>query len=159
MSNFDLGKLSVTIYPLVTTLQPLVGRKYTLTHSDDTGELFLDIGIAYNDQAIDLNLRDEVLAEWQVNTLGQFSLVGFAYVDNGEYSREEATYRFTIFNKEMDTALKGMINGDQQFLSNYSFLLDAPIYIHFQSVYPEYRGVKFFGTPRRYLLQKERPLW
>ncbi|RXJ00643.1 hypothetical protein DS745_11310 [Anaerobacillus alkaliphilus] len=153
MSNFDLEKLSVTVYPPVTSLQPVVGRKYTLTHSDDTGMLFLDIGSDYNYQAINTKMRDEVLAEWQVNKMMEISLVGFAYVDSGEYSKEEAEFRLTIFHKEMETALKGIINGDHFFLLNYPMLLDAPIFIYFQSVYPGYHGKKYFGTPRDYLFQ------
>ncbi|WP_238457925.1 staygreen family protein [Alkalihalobacterium alkalinitrilicum] len=65
MSSFDPQKLSVNFNPPASTVQPVETRKYTLTHSDDTGELFLDIGYVYNYAAIDCQMRDEILAEWK----------------------------------------------------------------------------------------------
>ncbi|MCA1011615.1 staygreen family protein [Halobacillus halophilus] len=151
MSSFDPRKLSVRYIPPAAIAQPLEGRKYTLTHSDRTAELFLDIGYVWNFEAINPVMRDEVLAEWKMNGQNQFYLMGMAYVDGGEFSKEAADIRFKIFNKEMSTALKGMIYGDRQLYSYYPFLLDAPIYISFDSTYPAYKQIVFYGTPRQYL--------
>ncbi|ARI75573.1 staygreen family protein [Halobacillus mangrovi] len=151
MAAFDPGKLSVTFLPPADSSQPLRGRKYTLTHSDMTAELFLDVGYMFNKNAINPKMRDEVLGEWLVDSWRRFYLKGQAYVDGGEYSNEQANVRFTIFNKEMTTALKGMIYGDRMFFSFYPFLLDAPIFVYFQSVYAEFRQVIYYGTPRQYL--------
>lgn len=151
MSSFDPQKLSVTIIPPATPVHPIEGRKYTLTHSDITAELFLDVGYVYNYKSINPKMRDEVLAEWHKDEQCRFLLVGKAHVDAGQFSKEVSDRRFQIFQKEMDTALKGMIYGDRSFFANYPVLLDAPIYIHFESVYPEYRQVLYYGTPRQYL--------
>ena len=40
-------------------------RKYTLTHSDETGELFLTIGKDYDYESINYKLRDEALGSWE----------------------------------------------------------------------------------------------
>lgn len=40
MSVFDPQKLSVNLMPPATFVQLVKGRKYTLTHSDLTGEYF-----------------------------------------------------------------------------------------------------------------------
>jgi hypothetical protein len=56
-----------------------------------------------------------------------------------------------IFKKEMDLALTGIIYGDRSFYTYYPWLLDAPIYIQFVSVYPEYSELAYYGTPRKYL--------
>ena len=48
----------------VTATEPIIGRKYTLTHSDITADLFLTIGLEYAYDEIS-EMRDEVLAEWQ----------------------------------------------------------------------------------------------
>ncbi|WP_407268287.1 staygreen family protein [Radiobacillus sp. PE A8.2] len=151
MSNFNPQKLSVNFIPPASYAQPVEGRKYTLTHSDATAELFLAIGYVYNYDNINWKMRDEVLAKWTKDRQCRFSLVGKAYVDQGEFSEAEAAIRFNIFRKEMDLALKGILYGDQQFFVYYPSLLDAPIYIYFQSTYPQYRQFIYYGTPRTYL--------
>ncbi|MCP8970453.1 staygreen family protein [Ectobacillus ponti] len=153
MSVFDPKKLFVKLIPPATSVQPIEGRKYTLTHSDATAELFVDIGVMYNYAAINWSMRDEVLAEWQRNQQGQLQLAGRVYVDGGEFSAEMAGIRFHIFRKEMDTALKGMIYGDLSFYSSYPSLLQAPIVLAYESAYPQYRQVYDYGTPLQYLQQ------
>lgn len=151
MSNFDPQKLSVNLIHSATSSQPIVGRKYTLTHSDITAELFLDIGDVYNYDAINQTMRDEVLAEWKQDNQGLLKLVGEVYVSGGEFDENISGIRFNIFKKEMDTALKGIVYGDLPFYTNYPDLLDAPIFINSQSIYPQYRQVLYYGTPRYYL--------
>ncbi|WP_216829756.1 staygreen family protein [Alkalihalobacterium elongatum] len=151
MSSFTPEKLSVKFIPPANSIKPIEGRRYTLTHSDITGELFLDIGFVYNYEAIDPEMRDEVLAQWEHDRRGHFKLIGQAYVDGGEFSKEVSRFRFDIFNKEMLTALKGMVYGDQRFFVYYPSLLNAPIYIFYESSYPEFNRVLYFGTPRQIL--------
>ncbi|MFS0576252.1 staygreen family protein [Sporosarcina sp. 179-K 3D1 HS] len=107
----------------------------------------------YNYQSINPIMRDEVLAEWKIDVHGCLNLIGTAYVDGGEFSRKVAETRFTIFKKEMATALNGIVYGDRPFYIHYPFLVDAPIYIYYLSSYPQYRHVAFYGTPRQYLNQ------
>lgn len=146
MSSWDPEKLSVRVLYPANAVEPVIGRKYTLTHSDETGELFLDIGYVYNDQAINWEIRDEVLAEWRLDPFGHPFLLGKAYVDQGEFSEDVAAKRFEIFNREMRTALTGMVRGDKPFFNNYNFLLEAPIYIQFQSTYPQFQKILYYGT-------------
>ncbi|MCM3216829.1 staygreen family protein [Niallia taxi] len=151
MSVFNQQKLSIKLIPPATFDKPVEGRKYTLTHSDKTAELFLDIGYVYNYKSINFRMRDEILAEWKKDSLGSLNLIGKAYVDGGEFNPKVADTRFKIFKKEMATALNGIVYGDRQFYVHYPFLLDAPIFIHYSSIYPQYRQVAFYGTPRQYL--------
>jgi hypothetical protein len=139
--------------PPATSAQPIEGRKYTLTHSDITAELFLDIGYVYNYEAVNWKMRDEVLAKWKNDKHGRFNLVGKAYIDGGEFGESVSGLRFNIFKKEMDTALKGIVYGDLPFYENYPVLLDAPIFIYYESIYPQYRQIYYYGTPRQYLEQ------
>ena len=46
--EFTPDKLEITLIDPVTENGPVEDRKYTLTHSDETGMLFLDIGNVYN---------------------------------------------------------------------------------------------------------------
>lgn len=151
MSNFNPEKLSVTYIPPATTATPLVGRKYTLTHSDLTAQLFLSIGFVYDFQAIDQKMRDEVIAQWHVNLQGGYVLAGRAYISGGEFDQLISARRFDVFQKEMATALRGMVYGDRDFYSLYPIFLDAPIYIYYDSIYPQFGGTFYYGTPRKYL--------
>ncbi|MGM0844829.1 MAG: staygreen family protein [Bacillota bacterium] len=150
MSEFNPEKLSVTYLPPASVFNPLDARKYTLTHSDITGELFLSIGCNYDVTKLDTKMRDEVLAEW-VRVLGQYTLSGKVYVSGGEFDENLSKVRYMIFQKEMPLALSAIVNGDSGFFSYFPWLLDAPIYIAFQSEFPDYQGIQYFGTPRRYL--------
>jgi hypothetical protein len=153
MSDFNPQKLSVKLMPPATSAQPIEGRKYTLTHSDITAELFLDIGYVYNYEAVNWKMRDEVLAKWKNDKNGRLNLVGEAYIDGGEFGESVSGIRFSIFKKEMDTALKGIVYGDLPFYENYPVLLDAPIFIYYESIYPQYNQIYYYGTPRQYLNQ------
>ncbi|WP_442600253.1 staygreen family protein [Neobacillus sp. D3-1R] len=150
MSLFIPSKLSVSYLPPATPFRPLDNRKYTLTHSDTTGELFLTIGCQYDKNKINMKLRDEVLAEWLPQT-GEFQLWGNVYISGGEFDESYAKVRFMIFQKELELAIKAIVYGDQSFYSCYPWLLDSPIYIRFDSVYPQFQQVLYYGTPRQYL--------
>ncbi|NFF79280.1 hypothetical protein FCV38_20465, partial [Clostridium sporogenes] len=63
MSKLNPEKLSVEFRDGVTSTEPILGRRYTLTHSDITAELFLTIGLTYAYDKIS-SMRDEVLGEW-----------------------------------------------------------------------------------------------
>nr|WP_237718740.1 staygreen family protein [Alkalibacillus haloalkaliphilus] len=40
MSTFNPEKLFLQIHPPTSYSSPIAGRKYTLTHSDETGDFF-----------------------------------------------------------------------------------------------------------------------
>lgn len=151
MASFEKDRLYVSMIPPATASQPIEGRKYTLTHSDTTGQLFLAVGYDHDYAAINTQMRDEVLAWWQSDCQYPYILAGKVYIDNGEHSEKVSKKRFDIFSQEMNVALKGIIYGDWPFLNNYPFLLNAPIYIHFESNYPQYNQTLYFGTPMSYL--------
>ena len=69
MSRLNPEKLHIRFLPNTSTEEPIIPRRYTLTHSDRTGHLFLTIGPDYDQKQISgfytRLLRDEVLAEWQ----------------------------------------------------------------------------------------------
>ena len=150
MSSFNPQKLSVNLIPPATFASPIEGRKYTLTHSDMTAELFLDIGNVYNDESINWKMRDEVIAKWVKDSQGRLLLIGKAHVDDDKLNEKASHIRFTIFKKEMDTALKGIVYGDRLFYAHFPILLDAPIYIHYDSVFPQFNQTLYYGTPLRY---------
>ncbi|MED4462244.1 staygreen family protein [Metabacillus fastidiosus] len=151
MSQFNPSKLHVNYMPPTTSYEPVAGRKYTLTHSDKTGDLFLNIGSKYDLNTINKKNRDEVLANWMFRQ-GQYLLMGKVYVTGGEFNEQLSKIRFTIFQKELPLALTAIIYGDRKFYSYHPYLLDAPIYIQFESSLPEFHRLMYCGTPRWYLL-------
>ncbi|WLR57101.1 staygreen family protein [Mesobacillus subterraneus] len=150
MSKFKPERLSVTFIPPATAFVPIDSRKYTLTHSDLTGELFLAVGNVYDYQAINFEMRDEVLADW-ITINGEYLLYAKVYISNGEYDLNMSRIRYMIFKKELDLALTAIVYGDKNFYTYYPWLLDAPIYVQFSSIYPEFNQVAYYGTPRMYL--------
>jgi len=147
---FNAAKLSTKYLPFTTEYLPVDGRKYTLTHSDVTGELFLSIGNHYDLPAINLKIRDEVLAKWASQNR-QFIFQGKVYVSGGEFDERSSMQRFMIFQREMKLALTAIFYGDRRFFSFYPRLLDSSIFIYFESIFPQYNQVLYYGTPRQYL--------
>ncbi|WP_128894495.1 staygreen family protein [Longirhabdus pacifica] len=149
MSTFDPNKLSVTYFNGVTKDKPVFQRYYTLTHSDETGELFLDIGPTYRTEQIDAQMRDEVLGYW-VMKKGCLFFHGYVYVSGGEFNKEVSKIRYDVFRRELPLALTAIRYGDQHLFDLYPQLDEATICMHFQSVYPEYHGVQCWGKFKDY---------
>lgn len=148
MVEFNPSKLAVT-YSGVTVFGPIYLRRYTLTHSDKTGDLFLAID-SHNPCQELTPVGDEVLAKWAYSG-GIYSLQTTVLVADTAVSRIEAQKRYNIFIQELPLALEAIRYGDSTFFSNHHELDYAPIFVHFQSVYPEFQAVKYFGQPLDYL--------
>ncbi|MDF2564014.1 MAG: hypothetical protein K0Q53_409 [Massilibacillus sp.] len=80
MNRLDPNKLYVRFYPGVTPKKTITFRHYTLTHSDETGDLFLSIALEYAYSEI-TSMRDEVLAEWLYQE-NQYRLLVNIHVDS-----------------------------------------------------------------------------
>ncbi|RLQ96147.1 staygreen family protein [Falsibacillus albus] len=151
MREFKTEKLSMSLLPSATVFFPVEGRKYTMTHSDSTGDMFVSIGCYYDADKINPILRDEVFAEWSLH-IGQYVLRANVLVSGGEFDENLSAVRFLIFEKEMPTALKAIVTADRSFYAYFPWLLDMPIYVEFDSIFPQYHQIKYFGTVRQYLI-------
>jgi hypothetical protein len=146
MERLNPDKLYVTYGVGVTTTEPILGRKYTLTHSDITAELFLTIGLEYAYDQIN-EMRDEVLAEWQTYE-GNVFLSVYVYV--GQYGPAVTAIRDTIFRRELPLALEAIRYGDSELFMEYPQLDNAPIWIYFDSANQDYNKFEYWGTPKDY---------
>ncbi|KAB3525906.1 staygreen family protein [Alkaliphilus serpentinus] len=146
MMRLDPEKLSVEFRPGVTTTEPILGRKYTLTHSDITAELFLTIGLQFAYDKI-TSMRDEVLAEWRNSNIGLFLYV---YVYVGNYGPIMNSIRNAIFRRELPLALEAIVYGDNGFFIAHPQLNHAPIWIYFDSTDPAFNQYEYWGTPMNY---------
>ena len=146
MERLNPEKLYVEFRYGVTPTEPIIGRKYTLTHSDATAELFLTIGIEYAYDQI-TSMRDEVLAEWRIYN-GNLFLYVYVYV--GNYGSAINAIRNTIFRRELPLALEAIIYGDRELFITQPQLNNAPIWIHFDSTDPNYNRFEYWGTVKDY---------
>ena len=130
----------------VNKIDPIEGRKYTVTHSDKTGDLFVTIGLRYAEDKID-KLRDEVLLTW-THIDGNIKLIGEVLIDNDVIKNSEI--RNMIFKKEMPLALQAIRYADRELFQLNKNLDDIPIEIQFISQNEKYNKIIEFGTMKEY---------
>ncbi|WP_010677389.1 staygreen family protein [Bacillus timonensis] len=144
MSKFIPEKLSVEFMGGVTATEPVIPRRYTLTHSDLTGDLFLTIGVHYAWDKIN-SMRDEVLGEWKANGNFLFYCV-YLYIDQGEYNQNMVAKRNEIFRRELPLALTAIRYGDRFLFETYPHLDQTSIFVTFMSAYPQFARQESWGT-------------
>lgn len=143
MNRLNPEKLYVEFRDGVTTTFPLLHRRYTLTHSDITAELFLTIGNYYaNDKLTEM--RDEVLGEWTNSQFGMFYSV-YVYVDSPT-NPAFTSIRDEIFRRELPLALEAIRYGDAPLFEYYPYLDNMPIITYFVSSDPYYNRMEYWGT-------------
>ncbi len=152
MARLNPEKLHVRFTGDVTRGGPAIPRRYTLTHSDATGELFLTVGLEYNRQQLSglyaRLMRDEVLAEWKEEEDGP-ALHVHCHVSGGMVFGPAALRNF-FFRRELPMALEALRYGDREFFEAHPELDQAPIQVHFHARQPRYRRVERWGTPADY---------
>ncbi|TFF96146.1 MAG: hypothetical protein EU547_06765, partial [Promethearchaeota archaeon] len=86
MSEIDPEKIHINLNKELDKKKSFIPRRYTLTHSDITGDLFLTIDNDYDKEAISAFytklMRDEVLAEWRKKENG-YEFHVFVHVSGG----------------------------------------------------------------------------
>lgn len=144
MSSFKREKLTVEFVDGVHTTEPVIPRRYTLTHSDRTGDLFLTIGMTYAWHNLN-PMRDEVLGEWR-QARGCLYYGIHVYIDQGEYDFHKAAMRNEVFRRELPLAITAIRYGDRKFFRTHPSLDLAPIFITFISSYIPLSKQEYWGT-------------
>lgn len=147
MSRLNPEKLSVEFREGVTVTEPIIPRRYTLTHSDITAELFLNMGLTYAYDKINA-ARDEVLGEW-VKAKNQYFCYIYLYVD-GKLGPAKAAIRNKIFRRELPFALEAIRYGDRKFFRAHPELDNESIIVYFMSSIPKYNKLENWGTFSNY---------
>lgn len=145
MSQLKPEKLFVYLRDNITSLGPIPTRKYTLTHSDETGNLYLTIGNNFAWDLVNKKQRDEVLGHWQVNNKQLFFHVSL-YLDNGEFDYGKVTKRNEIFRRELPLALQAIRYGDSSSFTKCPALDYAIIIVHFHSKFPPFCQIENWGN-------------
>ncbi len=152
MSRLKPEKLHVLFAAGVAPDGPITPRRYTLTHSDATGDLYLTIGPDYDRRQISglytRLLRDEVRAEWCNEEDGP-ALHVHCHVSGGLVVGS-AGWRYAIFQRELPLVLEAFRFGDRQLFETEAELDRAPIWIHFHATQPRYNRTESWGVPADY---------
>jgi len=152
VSRLRPDKLHVRFRDRATPTGPIAPRRYTLTHSDATGDLFLTVGTEYDRKQISgwytRLMRDEVLAEWQESDGGP-ALHVFCRVSGG-FVFGSAGMRYSIFQRELPLVLEAFRWGDGGLFEARPELDQAPIWIHFHSTDRRFKKTERWGTPADY---------
>ena len=147
MFEFKPEKLFVDFKNGITNTGAAVPRVYTMTHSDETADLFVTVGLVYDFEKI-TEKRDEVLAEW-VNEDDEYKVKVYVHVD-GQNGEKETAIRNEIFRREMPLALSAIRYADNSFFMENRNLDKAPIIVHFNSIYDEYNKKEDWGVFEQY---------
>ncbi len=122
-------------------------RRYTLTHSDRTGDMFLTVGKDFCHQQISgiytRLMRDEVLAEWREED-GGLELHVLCHVSGGVVFGS-ARMRLGIFKQHMRLVLEALRFGDQGIYAERPELDAARVKVHFCSKDPTIDQVQDYG--------------
>jgi hypothetical protein len=123
-------------------------RRYTLTHSDRTGDMLLTISRDFDKKQISgwytRLMRDEVLAEF-AGDRGSPELRVYCHVSGGLVFGT-ARLRYNIFRAELRLALEAIRYGDRTFFETGEFLDRAPVRVCFHSHKHRYNCEENWGT-------------
>jgi hypothetical protein len=152
MGRLNPEKLHVTFLSDTEADKLILPRRYTLTHSDITGELFLSIGLDYDRGQISKFytrlMRDEVLTEL-VSKEGSMQFNVYCHVSGG-FVIGRAKWRYDIFRSELPLVLEAIRYGDRTIFQQNPELDQIPVYIHFQSSNPRFNKIERWGTMAEY---------
>jgi hypothetical protein len=122
---------------------PVTKRKYTITHSDITAELFVFVAENYAEDQI-TSMQDEVRLAW-MRYQDKLVLYGSVTVDDKD-SEENTDIRNKIFYHEMHVALQALRQADRFLFDSIPDLDNAPVMLHFISSNPIYNKVYDYGV-------------
>jgi hypothetical protein len=148
MERLKPDKLNVTYLAGITPDSLTLPRRYTLTHSDITGRLFLSIGNEYDTKQISglytRLMRDEVLAEFAEE---EDSLVFRVHCHvSGGFVLGTAKWRYNIFRHELPLVLEAVRYGDRALFEQNPKLDNIPVLINFKSTDIRFNKVENWGV-------------
>lgn len=155
MSRLIPSKLHVRYMSQPTSKQLVLPRRYTLTHSDATGDLYLTIGPDYDRRQISgiytRLMRDEVLAEWRQEGEA-VALHVYCHVSGGLVFGS-AEMRDAIFRRELPLVLEAFRYGDSALFEVAPGMDRSPIWVHFMAGAGPYNRVERWGVPEDYRIE------
>lgn len=143
MRELSPQKVFAQYRDIMKPYEPVKDRRYTITHSDITGELFVFVSEYYAEDQI-TKMHDEVRIVWGYYNK-ELALIGEVTVDNSDITGDSSV-RNNIFYNEMPIALQALRQADRFLFEKYYNLDNTPVYICFISSNPEYNKIYNFGA-------------
>ena len=143
MKKIDTKKVFTELRNGATNTFPISGRKYTMTHSDKTGDLFVTIGTGFAEDKID-KLRDEVRLQYII--VDRMPILYGEVVVDGMGIPGNPPVREAIFKREMPVALQAIRYADDALFTTYPELDNTPVYIQFISSNPDRNKLYDYGN-------------
>ena len=131
----------------VGPLAPLEERTYTMTHSDETGDIFVTIELNYAPDQTN-KIQDQVYMKW-LPIEDKFFLYGEVIIDNDTITGK-SDISYEIFSREMPLALHAIYTADLPLFEAYPTLNDTPVIINFLSTDPKYDKLHCYGEISHY---------
>ncbi|NIS82652.1 MAG: hypothetical protein GTO14_21175 [Anaerolineales bacterium] len=152
MKHLNPEKLHTRLEANIDKDRPIHPRRYTLTHSDLTGDIFLTIGSTYNRKQISSLytrfMRDEVLASWDQGENGPVLRV-HCHVSGGLVFGSPS-FRDAIFRRHMPLVLEAFRYGDRGLWEANPHLDRAPIIVNFAARQERYNRNEYWGLCEDY---------
>ena len=152
MKRLNTNKLHVTDLTGTTSGINHLPRRYTLTHSDFTGDLFLTIGDDYDKKQISKLytrlMRDEVLAEIIENE-DRLEFRVYCHVSGG-LAFGTAKWRSNIFHRELPLVMEAIRYGDRDLFETNPNLDQTAVKVYFCSRNSKYHQVENWGVMADY---------
>ncbi|MFN2188699.1 MAG: staygreen family protein [Candidatus Promineifilaceae bacterium] len=137
MSELNPSLLTVKFSKDISKTRIEIPRRYTLTHSDQTGELFLTVGRDFDYRQIGgwytRLMRDEVLAEWEESLEDQPMILRVHCHVSGGLVLGTARWRYNIFNHHMRQVLQSLRYGDRQLVEHNPELDKAMVIVRYKA--------------------------
>jgi hypothetical protein len=134
VARVDTSKLHVRFAEGAGSEGLSLPRRYTLTHSDRSGDLYLTIGAEYDRAALRAFqtriMRDEVLAEWVEGGSG-LELAVHCVAQGGLPIFGSAGMRCDVFRHYKDMVLSAIRYADRVLVAAEPELDDAPVTVTF----------------------------
>ena len=127
--------------------ESVMNRKYTITYSDTTAQLFVFVAENYAEDQI-TSMRDEVRITWNKNKKG-LTLIGSVMV-SGKGIKGNPFMRNKIFYNELPIALQALRHADRFLFEITPNLDNTQVLIHFISTDPIYDKIYDFGVIGNY---------
>jgi hypothetical protein len=147
MGRLNQDKLQVSYLAGTSPNEAALPRRYTLTHSDFTGDLFLSIGNQYNKKQISKLytklMRDEVITELTME--GENPVFRVYCHTSGGLAFGTARWRYNIFRSELPLVLEAFRYGDRALFERSLHLDKAPVFVHFKSANAKFNIIERWG--------------
>ena len=147
MRELHPEKLHVTYQEGTLAKELSLPRRYTLTHSDFSGDLFLTIGSEYDRRQISglytRLMRDEVLAE--LRREGSETILHVYCHVSGGIVLGSAAGRNEILHYHMRLVLEALRYGERELVSSNPDLNRSAVKVHFASNLKKYDCVEEWG--------------